>query len=72
MSLPEFPSMKLELERLVRARTGNRLRDLEILFSPDGITLRGRAPTFHVKQLAQHGIREKVPQARLLNAIIVT
>jgi hypothetical protein len=31
----------------------------------------GRAATFHVKQLAQHGIREILPEVRLENAITV-
>ena len=38
---------------------------------PDRVTLRGRASSFHVKQLAQHGAQEALPGARLENAIVV-
>jgi len=63
--------LKKELEQRIRARIGNRLRNLEIRLSPDGITLCGQAPTFYVKQLVQHSIWEIMPQARLKNTIVV-
>lgn len=55
----------------VTARTGRRVRDLAVEVGADRVTLRGRADSFHVKQLALHGAREVVPTLRLDNAIVV-
>jgi hypothetical protein len=57
----------------VAARTGRRVRNLvvEITSSGEGVVLRGRADSFHVKQLAQQGAREALPNAHLENAIEV-
>jgi len=63
--------LQKELEQKIRARIGNRLRNLEVRLSPDGITLCGQAPTFYVKQLVQHSIWEILPKARLNNTIVV-
>ena len=60
-----------ELEQRVQARTGRRVRDLAIELSPERIVLRGHAATYYVKQLAQHGIRDVLPEVHLENAIIV-
>jgi hypothetical protein len=67
----DFLRLRKELESRVRARTGSRLRDLDIKLSPDGVTLLGSATTFYVKQLAQHGVRELLPDVHLRNDIIV-
>lgn len=67
----DFPRLRDELENRVRARTGRRLRDFDVELSPQGIVLHGLAPTFYVKQLAQHGVRELLPDVRLLNHIVV-
>jgi hypothetical protein len=64
-------NLKEELEQRVRAKLGNRLRNLEIRLSEDAIILNGQAPTYHVKQLAQHSICEYLPKLRLYNAIHV-
>src|SRR5262249_46464206 len=71
MSLHDFPRLRRELECHVRARTGNRLRNLDIQLAPDGILLQGRTSTYYVKQLAQHGIRDVLPDVQLHNAIEV-
>ena len=60
-----------ELEQRVLARTGRRVRDLAIELSPERIVLRGHAATYYVKQLAQHGVRDVLPEVRLENAIVV-
>jgi hypothetical protein len=60
-----------ELEQRVLARTGRRVRDLAIELSPERIVLRGHAATYYVKQLAQHGIRDVLPEVHLENAIVV-
>ena len=70
MLLP-FPELRAELIDRVLARTGRRILNLNIELSPERVILRGRAANFHVKQLAQHGIREILPEVRLENAIIV-
>ena len=71
MSMLDFPRLRRELECHVRARTGNRLRNLDIQLAPDGILLQGRTSTYYVKQLAQHGIRDVLPDVQLHNAIEV-
>jgi len=55
----------------VQQRTDRRVRDLRVEVSPEGVVLRGHAPSFHVKQLAQHGVRDLLPQVDLHNAIVV-
>ena len=57
----------------VSDRTGRRVRNLvvEVAGGGDSVVLRGRANSFHVKQLAQQGAREALPNARLENAIVV-
>jgi hypothetical protein len=65
------PHLQKELEQRVLARTGRRVRNLAIELSSERIVLRGRADTYYVKQLAQHGIRDVLPQVRLENAIVV-
>jgi hypothetical protein len=63
--------IQLELEQRVLARTGRRVRDLAIELSPERIVLRGHAATYYVKQLAQHGVRDVLPEVCLENAIVV-
>jgi hypothetical protein len=65
------PHLQKELEQRVLARTGRRVRNLAIELSSERIVLRGRADTYYIKQLAQHGIRDVLPQVRLENAIVV-
>jgi hypothetical protein len=65
------PQLLCELERQVQTRTGRRIRDLAVQLDQDRVVLHGRAATYYLKQLAQHGVRDLLPQARLLNAIEV-
>jgi hypothetical protein len=60
-----------ELERQIHSRTGRRIRNLDIELQPERVVLRGRAATYYLKQLAQHGVRDVLPQVRLENAIVV-
>jgi hypothetical protein len=55
----------------VQERTGRRVRDLRIELRPEGVVLNGHAATYHVKQLAQHGVRDLLPHVELRNAIVV-
>jgi hypothetical protein len=63
--------LRQDLESHVRARTGRRLRNLDIQLFPERIILRGQAASFHVKQLAQQGVLDLLPDVRLENAIEV-
>ena len=71
MSVLDFPRIRQELETRVLARTGSRLSNLGIELSPDGVRLLGQTATYHVKQLAQHSVREMMPGVRLQNDIAV-
>ena len=55
----------------VHARTGGRVKNFLLELSPDRVVLQGNASSFHVKQLAQQGVRELLPQLPLQNAIAV-
>lgn len=72
MSALDFPRLRKEIESRVLARTGSRLSNLGIELSPEGIRLLGQTATFHVKQLAQHSVREVMPDVRLQNDIAVS
>lgn len=65
------PSVAEIIHQRVSTRTGRRVRDLSVEVAPGRVVLRGRTLSFHVKQLAQHGAREVLPDARLENAIVV-
>ena len=55
----------------VLARTGRRVRGLTVEVGDGKVVLRGLADSFHVKQLAQHGVWDLLPTAKLENAIEV-
>jgi hypothetical protein len=63
--------LQQDLEQRVSLRTGRRVRNLAVELEPERIVLRGLTNTFHVKQLAQHGVREVLPNMRLDNVIVV-
>jgi hypothetical protein len=63
--------LRAELTNRVQARTGRRVRNLAIVLLPERVILRGLAGSFHVKQLAQQGVREVMPDVSLENAIEV-
>ena len=65
------PSVAEVILQQVATRTGRRVRELSVEVAPGRVVLRGRTSSFHVKQLAQHGVREVLPDARLENAIVV-
>jgi hypothetical protein len=71
MSTLDLPSLRQKLETRVLACTGSRLQNLGIELSPEGIRIQGQTTTFHVKQLAQHCVREILPDVRLVNDIHV-
>ena len=63
--------LQSELERQVRIRTGRRIRNLAIELAPERVILRGQTTTYYIKQLAQHGIRDILPDVCLENTIAV-
>lgn len=73
-TMSTIPMSLLELvTQRVADRTSRRVRNLEVEIATGGdrIVLRGRVSSYHVKQLAQQGAREALPDARLENAIVV-
>jgi hypothetical protein len=67
----DLTHLREELETRVQSRTGRRVRNLAIKVSPEGVVLQGQASSYYIKQLAQHGVREYLPDVRLENTIIV-
>ena len=63
--------LKDRLERHVRTRTGRRIRNLAIELDPNRVVLRGQASSFYVKQMAQQGMRDFLPDLLLENSIVV-
>ena len=61
-----------DLVQQVQARIGRRVRNLAVDLEPERVILRGLTTTYHVKQLAQHGVRDLLPpHVRLENVIVV-
>jgi hypothetical protein len=71
MGLDPSPQLRRQLEQHILARTGRRIANLSVEVRGDQVVLRGRVSCFHVKQLAQHGVREVLPTVPLKNAITV-
>jgi len=65
------PDLAREITKIVETRTHQRLHELTVEVQCDSIVLRGVATTFHVKQLAQHGVLDLLPGMRIDNAIEV-
>jgi hypothetical protein len=64
------PSPK-DLQHHVESRTGRRVRNLRVEMKPGHVILRGLTHSYYIKQLAQHGVWELLPDVRLENAITV-
>ena len=63
--------LRSDLENVVLTRTGRRVRNLDIDLQPERVVLHGVAASYHVKQLAQEGVREFLPHVALANEIVV-
>ncbi len=61
-----------QLESLLQHRLGGRVRDLFVLVQDGGVILRGHAPTYYAKQLAQHAAMEMTGLPIRANDIEVT
>ncbi len=70
-TLPPVLTLIESVQRSVVSRTSRRVTNLTVELADDAVVLRGRANSFHVKQLALHGAREAHPDGRLVNAITV-
>jgi hypothetical protein len=51
--------------------TDRRVRNLAVEVRTGRVVLRGRAKSYHIKQLAQRGAQDVLPHAELINAIVV-
>lgn len=65
------PNLSELLVQRISKWTGRRVQNLTIEVGSGRLVLRGRAKSYHVKQLAQRGAQEILPNARLENAIVV-
>ena len=61
-----------ELADLVRAVLGRRVHDLRVEFDGRGLVLRGRADSYHAKQLAQHVAMAALGLPLSANEIVVS
>ena len=52
------PEALTRIEDHVRGRLTGRVRDFQLVLRDGGFVLRGRVPTYHAKQLAQHAVME--------------
>lgn len=71
MPQPQTSQLQSQLTHHVRQRTGRRVRGLAVELRSEGVILYGQADTYYVKQLAQQGVRELLPNVELENAIVV-
>jgi osmotically-inducible protein OsmY len=60
------------LTQKINDRTGRRVRNLAVEMANGTVVLRGKASSFHVKQLAQSSVQEVLPQAAVRNGIVVS
>ena len=60
-----------ELERHIQCRLGGQIREFRLVVADKGLILRGRAHTYHAKQLAQHAVMEATELPILANEIEV-
>ena len=56
-------ALERAIERQIRQRTWGRLQGLEVRARHDLVIIRGRAPSYYVKQLALQGVLELVGSA---------
>ena len=71
LSAADSQHLRSELERNVSQRTGGRVRELQVELRRGRVVLRGLSDSYYVKQLAQHGVLELLPDVGLENAIAV-
>lgn len=67
----EAPGEVGEIESQVRGWLRGRLHDFRLIRHDQGVILLGRAPTYYVKQLAQHAVMRVTRVPILANRIAV-
>lgn len=65
------PTLVEIVQQNVADRTRRRVKNLSVEMDNGAVVIRGKADSFHVKQLALHGAREAMPEGRLVIAIQV-
>ncbi len=65
------PNLNELLLQRVSNWTSRRVQNLTVEVGSGRVTLRGQAKSFHIKQLAQRGAQEVIPNVKLENAIVV-
>jgi hypothetical protein len=60
-----------ELETRIQCRLGGQIREFRLVVVDKGLILRGQAPTYYAKQLAQHAVMEATGLPILANEIEV-
>lgn len=65
------PELARAIERSIQTRTHGRMRDLSVELAGQEIVLKGRAPSYYTKQLAQHGAMDAVSGGRIINQIVI-
>jgi hypothetical protein len=60
-----------ELERLVQERAHHKVKDLRLEWADGRFIMSGFVDSYHVKQLAQHGILDVMPKVRVVNSLTV-
>lgn len=65
------PTVANTILRKITLRTDRRVRDLVVVVNSAGVKLSGQTGSFHMKQLAQHSVREVLPTTPIENAIQV-
>jgi hypothetical protein len=66
-----MPDLTGAVERSILARTFGRIRDLRVEVGPEKVVLRGRAPSYYTKQLAQLAAMDLTDGQCVENAIEV-
>jgi hypothetical protein len=69
---PDGAVAAAELEAPVSWRLDRRVRDFRLEVGDKGLILRGRAPTYYAKQLAQHAVMQTTRLSILANEIEVS
>lgn len=70
-TLAEAERLAASIERAVQRETRGGVRNLRVEVNRNGVFLRGRCPTYYLKQLAQHAAMALPSEMRLTNQIEV-
>lgn len=68
---PAGDDLAARVERIVRCRTGGRIRDLRVEVQGADVIISGVACTYYAKQLATHAALGELDQRKLSNEIEV-